>query len=129
MNVVAPESEASSKVRVLVVEDEVLIRMFLAEELRVEGFDVIEASNADEARQILGAVPAISLVVTDIRMPGRIDGAALVRLVREELPGMKIAVLSANDPPLPEADLILRKPFDIYDLAAKLRGLLAQPER
>jgi CheY-like chemotaxis protein len=98
--------------------------MFLAEELRTEGFDVVEASNADEAQELLNAVTGISLVITDIRMPGRLDGAALVRLVRNQLPGTKIAVLTADNPPHPEADLILRKPFDIYDLAAKLRQLL-----
>ena len=112
MTQVAPEIEASSRVRVLVVEDEVLIRMFLAEELRAEGFDVLEASNADEAQELLNAVTGISLVVTDIRMPGRLDGTALVRLVRNQLPGAKIAVMTANKPPHPEADLILRKPFE-----------------
>lgn len=55
---------------VLVVEDEVLIRLLIADELRNQGIHVLEASNADEALTILESELSIEVLFTDIRMPG-----------------------------------------------------------
>jgi CheY-like chemotaxis protein len=76
--------------RLLVVEDEVLVRMMIAEELRDAGFPVLEAAHADEAIDMLRHVPGIKLVISDIRMPGSMDGITLARLARSEHPNIKI---------------------------------------
>jgi CheY-like chemotaxis protein len=61
--------EASDIRTVLVVEDEVLVRLIIAEELRSAGFQVIEAANADEALAVLANIRDVSLIFSDIRMP------------------------------------------------------------
>jgi CheY-like chemotaxis protein len=59
---------------VLIVEDEVLIRLHAVQIIEEAGFDVTEASNADEAIAILEATPDITVLFTDIQMPGSMDG-------------------------------------------------------
>lgn len=67
---------------ILVVEDEFLIRVMLSEVLRDEGYIVIEACNPDDAMKILSTnLP--DLIVTDVRMPGTLDGIAFTAKVRE----------------------------------------------
>ena len=68
--------------RILIVEDEVLIRLGAADMLVDAGFDVAEANNADEAIQILETRPDITLVFTDIQMPGSMDGLKLAAAIR-----------------------------------------------
>ena len=82
---------------VLVVEDEVLIRMAIAEHLQECGYRVFEASNADEAMKLLerGEVP-INLVFTDVRMPGAMDGWALAAWLREHHAETAVIVTSAE---------------------------------
>ena len=63
-----------SQPRVMVVEDEFLIRLTLVEALTDEGFDVIEAESGDVALPILQADPSILILLTDIQLPGRLDG-------------------------------------------------------
>lgn len=67
---------------ILIVEDELLLRMGAAEVIEVAGFEVIQAGNADEAIAILKARSDIHVVFTDIQMPG-MDGLKLARFVRE----------------------------------------------
>ena len=62
---------------VLIVEDDVLIRVLLADELRDAGLRVIEAANADEALSIFEAGAQVDLLFTDVQMPGSIDGVEL----------------------------------------------------
>ncbi len=74
------------KPTVLLVEDEVLIRLMVAEELRSQGLQVLEASNADEALAILESSLPVDLLFTDVRMPGRMDGVALAKLAQARFP-------------------------------------------
>jgi CheY-like chemotaxis protein len=76
-------SAAEPRMVVLVVEDETLVRMFMADFLDEAGFKVFEAVNADEALTVLQARPDIQVVVTDIEMPGTMNGLELTRVVRE----------------------------------------------
>ena len=64
-------------VRILVVEDEVLIRALIAEELRLEGFSVIEADRADDALTYIKAGAQVDLVFSDIQTPGSLNGLQL----------------------------------------------------
>jgi CheY-like chemotaxis protein len=85
-----------AKKTVLVVEDEVFIRLYLAEEIRVAGFTAIEASSGDEAFAVLNSWNDIDLVITDIRMPGTMDGLQLAEWVRSRQPRVKVALASSN---------------------------------
>ena len=63
-----------STARVLLVEDEFLIRLMTAEMLRDEGFEVFEAQHGDEARALLDDPDNFDVLFTDVRMPGTLDG-------------------------------------------------------
>ena len=101
------------KSTILVVEDDVLSRMAVSEELREHGYSVIEAATADEALCVLQGPTRVDLLLTDMRMPGAVDGCALARHVRAALPFVKIVMVSGQ---APEADA--------YDM---LDGYLAKP--
>lgn len=81
---------------VLVVEDEVLIRMGIVESLQEEGFEALEASNADDAITVLASHSDICLMFTDINMPGSMDGLKLATAVRVRWPPVKIIVTSGH---------------------------------
>jgi CheY-like chemotaxis protein len=124
------KGESSAQFRILVVEDEILIRLSMADDLRNAGFLVIEASNAEEALSVLTATPGISLVVTDIRMPGRLDGLQLAHWIRRYAPSIKVAIASATVEAGMEAfDAVLSKPVLPADLLATVRRLLPSAER
>jgi CheY-like chemotaxis protein len=116
---------------ILVVDDEVLIRLHISEELRDAGYRVIEAANGDEAAALLSTVPDVALVLTDLRMSGDVDGLALVRRVRSDFPQIKVALCSSELPPgaSPSFDAFFAKPVHIYDLLHGVRQLLPQAER
>ena len=107
----------SSHSRVLVVEDEPLLRMFSAEMLIDAGFDVVEAANADEALLVLEAADDISVVFTDVEMPGHIDGFALARRIATRWPKIGVVVTSGRRFPESALDSASRwfvaKPFKI----------------
>lgn len=112
---------------ILIVEDEVLIRLHAAEIVQDAGFDVIEASNADEAIAILEARRDITVLFTDIQMPGSMDGLKLAAAVKGRWPPIKIVATSGlvNVGPddLPEGGRFLPKPYDPVQLTATLREL------
>jgi two-component system, response regulator PdtaR len=83
---------------ILVVEDEALVRLWIADELRTAGFLVIEGVSADEALTVLRGTIPIDLVMTDVRMPGSLDGLGLAETVRALWPDLKI-ILCSGDPP------------------------------
>jgi DNA-binding NtrC family response regulator len=87
---------AAGQRAILVVEDETLIRMFAVATLQDAGFWVLEARDGAEALEILARNPDICLLVTDVRMPGRIDGLALVARVQRDHPAIRTIVVSGN---------------------------------
>jgi CheY-like chemotaxis protein len=100
---------------VLVVEDELLIRLDLADQLRRAGLTVVEASTGDEALTVLKANDTVDLVVSDIRMPGETDGMELAAWLRRERPKIKIVLVSgytATQDMTTVADVALGKPVD-----------------
>jgi DNA-binding NtrC family response regulator len=100
---------------ILVVEDELLVRMTISDCLRDAGFNVIEAFNADEAIQILHSDVSIDLVLSDVRMPGSMDGMELMHYAQEKLPGVPFIITSghlmAQDALAQGAKEFLRKPY------------------
>jgi CheY-like chemotaxis protein len=85
-----------SPIRVLVVEDEMFTRMDVVEMLRGAGFDILEATNADEAIQMLERNSDIRLVFTDVDMPGSMNGLKLAAAVRDRWPPVRIIATSGH---------------------------------
>ncbi|MGA8772506.1 MAG: response regulator [Rhodomicrobium sp.] len=116
---------------VLIVEDEVLIRLALAEHFRSEGVRVIEAQNGEEALSLLGSVDAVDLVITDIRMPGAIDGVTLAKSVRRDyqLPVILVSDHYGAVLPTNSADAFFAKPYNFDTVFAAAFDLIksAQP--
>ena len=81
---------------ILVVEDEVLIRLMISEYLREFGYKVVEAKNAAEATRILRSDEPVELVFSDIRMPGEMDGFALAQWIGRNKPGVGVVLTSAH---------------------------------
>jgi two-component system, response regulator PdtaR len=117
---------------VLLVEDEVLVRMDIADELRRHGFKVIEVATADDAIDTLKSVAAVDVVLTDVNMPGRTNGLDLARYVASTKPATKVAVMSAHLPEVPEHaqlfDVFLPKPFLPEALIGQIQALLDRHE-
>jgi len=114
---------------ILVVEDELLIRFMLSDGLRDEGYHVIEACNADEALTILEtAVP--DLLISDVRMPGSLDGLELLKVVRETLAGLPVILISGHlDPAIAIGDgatQFIAKPYLIETVVGAVSILLDQ---
>jgi len=114
--------------RVLVVEDEPLVRMLAVDVVEEAGFEAIEASNADEALALLDRMPDIRLLFTDIDMPGSMDGLRLAAAVRDRWPPVHIIVVSGKQRPnsaeLPDV-IFFAKPYDVAELCRTMQGMLA----
>jgi two-component system, response regulator PdtaR len=108
---------------VLVVEDEVLIRDLVAEDLQEAGFTVVVAKSADHAIAILEARQDIHLLFTDIEMPGSINGLKLAAAVRDRWPPVHIIITSGKLRPLeiPANALFIAKPYLGKNVVAAMR--------
>ena len=110
---------------VLLVEDEVLVRMMLADQLREAGCRVVEASDADEALLLLRQnLIRPGVVISDIRMPGSMDGLGLARVIRSECPELKFILISAHHTSLegPDYDAFFPKPYDAPAIISKVKS-------
>lgn len=116
------------KIAVLVVEDEVLIRIDVADQLKSEGFDVFEAASADEAVALLERHPSIRLLFTDVDLPGTMDGLKLAAAVRNRWPPVKIIVTSGHRvveiADMPHGSVFFSKPYHHPAVLASMRELL-----
>jgi DNA-binding NtrC family response regulator len=117
---------------VLIVEDEALIRVAIADVLQDKGFRVLEAANANEAVEIIEKTSIeIDLVFTDVRMPGEMDGFGLLRWIQGCRPDLPVIVASgdigkANDANrLRIGDMFLSKPYDLERMTRKIRETIA----
>jgi two-component system, response regulator PdtaR len=114
---------------ILVVEDDILIRMAIADELRERGFDVLEAYNAEEALTLLQSPIPIGLLFTDVQMPGSMDGLELAALVANTHPELKIIITSGNGSlearAVELADAFLLKPYLPNRLCSCIQNLFA----
>ena len=113
---------------VLIVEDEFLLRMDAVEMIADAGFEVLEAGNADEAIEILEARRDISVIFTDIQLPGSMDGLKLARAVRGRWPPIKIVATSGHvdvgETDLPEGGRFLAKPYNPKQVTGVLREVM-----
>lgn len=113
---------------ILVVEDEPLIRLSVATELRDGGYKVIEAGTADEALIALAGDEAIDLVFCDVLMPGAKGGLTLASWMREQRPETPIILTSGSDTVVryfSEATIpFVAKPYRLGDLLATIGRVL-----
>jgi DNA-binding response OmpR family regulator len=117
---------------VLVVEDEVLVRMATAEYLRECGYRVFEAGSGDEAVAVLQTDIRVDVVFTDVTMPGALNGFGLAQWVRRERPGVRVILTSGITRTAQEAQdlwahgLLVEKPYDHRELDSRIQAILAR---
>jgi CheY-like chemotaxis protein len=118
--------------RILLVEDEHLIRLTAAEALRDEGFDVEEASNGDEAALRLVGPNFFDVLFTDVRMPGKMDGVHIAMHARTHHPPIILIIVSGFAPQLASrlkdfdpAAVFFAKPYRVRDIVNSIRRLAA----
>lgn len=105
-----------SMTKVIVVEDEFLVRLDVALQLEDEGFEVIAAGTADEALALLPNELPIDVVFTDVNMPGELDGLQLAQRIHQHWPHVKVIVTSGrriNPDKIPDHFPFLAKPYDV----------------
>ena len=116
--------------RVLLVEDEFLIREIVVETLRDEGFEVIQATNGDEAMECCRNGGA-DVLVTDIRLPGPVDGWDVAECCRTHHPALHVIYATGFSPVAhrPVAgSLTLEKPFHPREIVRAIRQMTQPPE-
>lgn len=100
----------------MVVDDEALIRLNLLDFFADEGFQTFEAGNANEAIAILEQNRSIRIVLTDVQMPGSMDGVKLAHYVRERFPPTLLVIASGavkvRPDQMPSRTMFVAKPFD-----------------
>lgn len=120
-------SVLSPKIAVLVVEDEFLIRMDIADSLESAGFAVYEASNAREAIEILTRHPDIHAMFTDVDMPGSMDGVRLAEFARDRWPPLKIIITSGyrkvSSSEMPAECRFFDKPYNLDRVITTIREM------
>ncbi|RYC32410.1 response regulator [Lichenibacterium minor] len=119
----------SGRAVVLIVEDEPLVRMMVIELFEDEGFEVLEAANADQALGIFGERDDVALLFTDVEMPGSIDGYALARWVSLNRPSVKTMIVSGRALPragdVPDGAAFVGKPYDHDDIMRRVQTMMA----
>lgn len=113
--------------RVLIVEDDPLIREFVVECLREEGFDVIHAADGEQALSWCGRQVA-DVLVTDVKLPGKIDGWEIAERCREQHPSLPVIYATGFSPVTPRpvpGSLMLQKPYHPEQIVQAIREVTA----
>ena len=117
-------------INVLVVEDEMVLRMRAVDIVEDAGFTAVEAVNADEALSILETRSDIDLLFSDIQMPGSMDGLKLAHAVHERWPSIKIILVSGqvevSDSDKPADSLFVGKPLDVKKMIVELQAMVGK---
>jgi two-component sensor histidine kinase/CheY-like chemotaxis protein len=115
---------------VLVVEDELMLRMRAVDIVQDAGFEPIEAISADEAIKILESRTDISVLFTDIQMPGSMDGLKLAHVTHARWPHIKIILVSGQiavtDADKPEDSKFFPKPLEIEQMIVELKEMVGE---
>ncbi|MCS0502943.1 response regulator [Ancylobacter mangrovi] len=117
---------------VLVVDDEFFVRIDTINAVESAGFATIEASTADDGLALLSSRPDVRVLITDIEMPGTMDGLQFARRVRERWPSIHVIIISGRRPvagdDIPANGIFLNKPLSKTQLSQALRGLIGDGE-
>ena len=120
----------SAPTNVLVVEDEMVLRMRAVDIVEDAGFTAVEAVNADEALAILESRSDIALLFSDIQMPGTMDGLKLAHAVHERWPAIKIILVSGQvkvtDADKPADSVFIGKPLDVKQMVVELQAMVGK---
>jgi CheY-like chemotaxis protein len=121
------EGELAAPV-ILIVEDDKLQQLLVVDIVEEAGFAAIAACDADEAVAILESRSDIVLVLTDINMPGSMDGLKLAHAVRRRWPPIKIIVVSGRGltSELPTDVRFLAKPYQVDAMISEIRSLIGR---
>ena len=113
---------------VLIVEDDMVLRMRAVDMVEDAGYTPLEALDAAEAVAILESRSDIALICTDIQMPGQMDGVGLAHAVHQRWPAIKIIVVSGQlklqNLDLPPHSRFLGKPLNAGDVIAEMRDMI-----
>lgn len=127
-----PEQRTDAEPIVLVVEDEVLIRIAAADHLRSCGFRVAEAGNAGEAQELILSGLKVDLVFSDVTMPGSMDGIGLAQWLHENTPDVPVILTSGVSSSLNAAKSVCKnvsayapKPYDYDGIVKQVRAAIA----
>jgi two-component sensor histidine kinase/FixJ family two-component response regulator len=122
--------QTAAPAKVLVVEDEMMLRMRAVDIVEDAGFIPIEAVNADEALAILESRSDIDLLFTDIQMPGSMDGLKLAHAVHERWPSIKIILVSGKLTPTeaekPIHSRFFGKPLEVKQMILEMQEMIGQ---
>jgi DNA-binding NtrC family response regulator len=119
---------------VLLVEDDVAVRLSFADHLRENGMTAIEAGTAGEAIALLAGRDDIDFVFSDIRMPGETDGLDLFEWIGAHRPDLPVLIASGNPRGKESATNLfwrtplIDKPYDYAEVLAHIRAVLAKRE-
>ena len=117
-----------ARTTVLLVEDEFLVRMLGADVLTEAGFEVIEATNGDEALSVLEDRDDVRVLFTDVDMPGSLDGLELARVTHDRWPHVAVLIVSGKVRPgpsdLPPGGRFIGKPSEPAAIVRQIRGVL-----
>ena len=124
--------QADRRATLLIVEDEPLLRVLIMDILVDHGYRILEAGNANEAIELLNAGADVQVLLTDVRMPGALDGIELARRVAHIRPEIKILIMSAWIFPragaVPQGARFIAKPYLPTALISEIEELLAADE-
>ena len=127
------ESRTPKPTVILLTDDQFIVRMDTADILAQAGFSVVAAADADEALSILQTRTDVDVVVTDVRMPGQMDGCNLAGVVRERWPAIGIVINSGKGRPpddrMPDGVPFLPRPLSAEQLLRAVRRVLREKER
>ena len=124
---VPPQGDPASRHTILIVEDEVLVRLDIASYLRSKDFTVLEAGTAQEAIELLNADPNIDLVFSDVSMPGSLNGIELARWIRASKSKVRVLLTSGTADNIQIAsreNVVVEKPYHPSDVEMNIRRLL-----
>jgi len=127
MNPIPLRRAAERPVRILLVEDEIFLRMDVAASLRNAGFEVIEAARADAALEYVQSGEPVDLLLTDIRTPGDLDGLTLAERVLTRHPDMPVVIASGSSDVESRARNLgefVPKPYDPQRIARLIATLM-----
>jgi two-component system, response regulator PdtaR len=114
--------------KILIVEDDALVRMAGVDLLEEAGFEVVDAKSADEAVAVLEGTQAVQLLFTDIDMPGSMNGLELAELVHRRWPNVRLLITSGHHD-IPEGDVpdhgrFVPKPYSSLTVVHEITDLL-----
>jgi two-component system, cell cycle sensor histidine kinase and response regulator CckA len=109
----------------LLVEDNARLRMLMVSSLEALGCSVTAAGEASEALGLIEQGLRPTLLISDVRMPGRMDGVALAEIAAQRLPGLRVLLLTGYSATAVTSFDLLHKPFTLEELAAAIGQVVA----